>query len=55
MTGRALAQFIGGSIAAAGFGLVLIYAGWLPALGVFLAMWGNNLQQHAASLAEKKD
>jgi len=29
----------------AGYLIIGFYAGWMPALGVFIAIWGNNLQQ----------
>jgi len=30
-------------VTAAGWALIIIYGGWLLALGIFLAMWGDNL------------
>jgi hypothetical protein len=37
-------QLIGTVIGAVGFALVIVNAGWLAALGVFLALWGYGIQ-----------
>ena len=40
-------EIIGLMIGAAGLGLVAWSAGWIAALGVFLALGGNNVEQTA--------
>lgn len=35
---------IGGVIGLGGFALIVYSLGWLPAVGLMCAMWGNNIQ-----------
>ena len=37
----------GGVIGAAGFLTIVVALGWLAALGILVAMWGNNLANAA--------
>ena len=37
-------QVLGAAIGISGFVVIWAYAGFLPAIGVLLAMWGNNIQ-----------
>ena len=32
-----------------GFGLIITESSWLVALGLFLAMWGNNLNHNGVT------
>ncbi len=37
-------NYIGLGIGLFGLWLVVVYGNWLLALGLFLTMWGNNIQ-----------
>jgi hypothetical protein len=47
-------QLAGGAIGAAGFFIFGFTLGWLPALGLFLALFGYGIQMKGIELAERR-
>jgi hypothetical protein len=42
------------AIGVIGFALVCWKAGWIAALGMLIAMWGNNLERRAETVGDER-
>jgi hypothetical protein len=38
-------KICGAILSLSGLSVIVCFVGWMPALGVFLCLWGNNMEQ----------